>query len=356
VRAAGVLGVLLSDATVEVPPGGRATLRAEVTNAGAEPVSARVRVTGRASSWLTPAEGGDVVDVPPAGGRTVTLLARPPRTVGGGLVPFAVHVEADDGGRASATGLVVVVPDKQVEVSIAPASVTARRTAEYTVELRSAGEPGVVAVTPGARATRLRRWLDAPTVAVAPDGTASVGLLVQAARPALLAPVRHDVVVDWELLGDGDAHGTARAVLQQRPLLPLPVTLVVLLVTFLVVVVGARVLLGRDPFPSDLFGSKPAATDTQASGVTVPYVHLGAVPQDPDRDAALESARDRAAALAEKGIAGVRVVPSSELPDAAPGDGLALWVLVLDGFADAAEARTFCDEHERAAPGCTAVG
>lgn len=353
----GALGLALAEPTVEVAPGGRAAIRAEVTNGGPDAVRARVRVSGRASSWVGGPDG-DVVHVPAGGAETVTLAVRPPRShADGELVPFVVHVDGAEGDHASASGLVVLVAQRGADVAVTPRSVTTRRTADYEVELRGVGEAGVVALRAAPDGSRLRLWLHAPTVAVPAEGTASVRLTVQATRPALLAPVRHDVAVAWELLGDGEGRGTARAVLHQRPVLPLPVTLLVLAAVFLATVVGARVLLGRDPLPFAVPGV-PAASSGPAdpTPVTTPYVQLDAVPQGADPEASRALADELADDLGAAGVPGVRVVDNADLPGGVAVDA-PFWVLVVDGFDDLGEATAFCREHESSSRSrCLPVG
>ncbi|GAB2681654.1 COG1470 family protein [Thalassiella azotivora] len=345
-RPDGALQLRLGDPTVEVAPGGEATVSVDVACGPDRAATVGLRVTGRAEPWVR-ADHGDVA-LAAGGAARVRLTVRPPATAPEGVVPFAVEAADDAGGRTRVTGLLVLTPPRGLDVQVVPATVAARRAARCTVTLGTGTGTGgtvdarVVALDVQA-SDGLQAALDQPTVQVGAASPAQVGLTLRPRRPALTARTRA-AVVRWSVLPTGDPHGTARVEVVQRPLVHPAVAAAVAVLVLLAGVAGTRVLLGHDPLPWVADPPPPG----QEAPVEGDYVQLWSGLKGADEQASRDAAQRRADELVAAGLDGARVVSGGALPDPAErGDDF--WVVVRDGFDGPAAVARYCAEHADAA-------
>lgn len=357
------LALSLPEPTVEVVPGRSSPLVAVVRNDGGEAQRVRLEVSGRAAAWVQVGAAGPSTDwqvVEPGHAVDVTLLVTPPRgaAVPGQLVPFTVRLSAPGASRPTgvATGLVLVCAPVPVSAVLVPQDPHAAGPGSYLVELTTDDPGGVLVTLRGTSSgTGATVAVDPVAVRVPPGSVARADVRVRPGRPAVWRTRQHPFEVVWETeAADGLARGSLRGRLDSPPVLPRPVTALLLL--GLVTVLGLGVVLlsplgGRDGGSAD--GGQGSTASTQPNAGPPgdgPLAVVGTELLTADASASLRRAQQRAAALQHPPGTATDVLDAS----AVPGWEAGFWLLVVHGFADADAARAFCDGPD-GPPGCRVV-
>ena len=342
------LHLSLPEPTVEVVPGRSSTLVAVVRNDGDEPQRVHLDVGGRAASWVQVA--GAWQDVGPGAALDVTLLVAPPQgaVVAGQLVPFTVRVStpASDRPCGVATALVLVCAPVPVTAVLGPAGPTSTGSGSYVVDLTTDDPAGVLVTLRGAPAGTVT--VDPVAVRVPPGDVARAGVRVRPARPALWRTLQHPFEVVWETeAADGLARGSVTGRLDQPPVLPRPVTALLLLGLVAVVALGV-VLLSPVGEPDGGSAGRQGQTSTPADPPPEgPAAVVGTELKTDDPTASLLRAKQRAAALPHPAGTTTGVLDAAVADDWEDG----FWLLVVSGFPDPDAAQAFCVDR----PGCKAL-
>ncbi len=343
--------LLCDDLEVRATRGGESRIPVTVHNPGAAEEHYRFEILGDAARWgrIEPRYVPGV----PAGSQTgVELVLRPPADAPAGTTPFAVRCVSllDPARCAVVEGDVVVGASRDLDVAVAAVVATGRRSGQYLVAVANRGHaPAAVRLT----GSDLRRELG---FAMVPgeftlDGgeTGTSYLSVRPRSPKLLgAAVTHPFVVEHH----GPSGGVDRLPqrFEQRPVLgPWTGTLAALLVLAAVALAGLLV------WPSlHGTGSRTAAgTAAPPSGGALhgSYVVWSLTPV-----ADLGNQTFPAREVAKLRAAGVpaRIVDTRTSPQLAQ-TAVPAFLVVQDGFADAAAAQAACTAHRDIAPACFAV-
>lgn len=331
---------------VRLAPGVESRTELTVRNPGSTPVTLRISVgRGRAGDWGRP----EPAEVTVAAGDSVLveLVFHAPDTAGpsAGLIPFTVRAEEASGEVVTLSGLLTVREPDRVSGTLTPLP---GRRHRYELTLHSHHEVG--------QRVRISAVLDPPTgtATATPDTVelaagASVSATVRARprRPLLGAPTTYATVLTL--------HGADEAPLAQlsaeaalKPWLPTRLTAVV---SALVLLGGTTALvLYRTGFAIPGLSARPA---TSAPPFKRPYVLVEVFPHrgaDGGRGAA-EAAQQQ---LRTAGMT-VRLVDSLSTDQLDDAGGGGFWVLLQDGFADATQAKAYCDRFRAIAPKCREI-
>ncbi len=231
-------------------------------------------------------------------------------------------------------------------------------TGEHGVELRTDDAAGVLVTLHGsAHGSGATVTVDPVAVRVQPGRAARADVRVRPRRPALWRTRHHPFEVVWETSGpEGLARGGLAGRLDQPPVLPRPVSALLLL--GLVAVLGLGVVL-RSPSGGSSAGGAGAGSQPAAGQATSrpgglpdgPVAVVGTELKTGDTTSSLRHAEQRAAALEH---------PPGTTPgvlDAAGVDGWSegFWLLVVQGFPDAGAAQDFCDGRPQGRSTCEVV-
>jgi hypothetical protein len=353
------LTLTLPEPTVEVVAGRCTAVDVLLLNDGGGSQRVRLDVAGRAAPWVhitapdgsdRSAEGWQVVG--PGKSLTVSLRVSPPRgaAVPGQLVPFSVRATPPDSRRpaAAATGLVLISAPVPVTATLVPATSPAAGTWQHVVELSTDDPAGVLVTLRGTTSSAGATVTVEPVaVRVEPGSPARADVVVRPRRPAVWRTRAHPFEVVWETdTADGLARGAVTGRLDQPPVLPRAVT--VLLLGGLLAVLGLGVATlwpsGEPGSREPAGGGQPATADPgQPTPLSGPLAVVGTEVKGADPAASRRLAEQRAAAVQSPRSTTAGVVDGSTLQGWDPD----FWVLVVSGFFDVEAAQAFCDSRSR---------
>ncbi len=352
--------LLCDDLGRRVARGSETRVPVTVLNPGEDEDAYRFEVLGDGSRWAR-VEPRHVPSVPGGDEAEVELVLRPPPDAPLGAVPMAVRcVSLRDAERCAVVeGDVVVAGDRAVDVSVARAT-GGRRTGRYVLDVANRGpSPATLRLAATDPRGELAVALAPAELTVDPGQDESAYLSVRPRRPRLAGgPVTHRFTVEHR--GDSGPPARLPVVFEERPALGRVSGTVAALLVLLLVAAGG--LLAWPTVRDRLAGTAPPAT---ASGTpeSSPPATAGEQLLDTWIVWSVTAVDDVAgrerldAVLAQLQAAGVaaRLVDSREVRQLA-GRPVPAWVVVQDGFPDAATASSVCEAHRDIAPTCYVDG
>lgn len=211
----------LTPTDISIEPGAEASCEVRVRNSGTLADEFVIEVTGQAAEWtaVEPA----TLRLLPGTEEVAKLTLRPPRSpmVRAGKTAFAVRVRSsmsDDQPASEKTGTATVGAFTALETTIAPQTVEALDTAEFTLMVRNEGNARAEVRLHGFDADgRLSLEVEPEAHGIEPGGSAASRVRVSR-RPGVSRPgKRFPFEVRVELAG-AESSSIAAALEQQRPL------------------------------------------------------------------------------------------------------------------------------------------